>query len=189
MGPLHAAGEHYHLFDTAIGVCGVAWNGCGLTRLRLPEKDRRATEQRFRVRSATAGDPPAAVAQTIELVRHYLNGERINFSQVAVDLAQVDALNRPIYHALRAVGWGETTTYGELARRAGSPASAQTVGQAMARNPVPVIIPCHRVLASGKRIGGFSAYGGVFTKELLLALEGTRSPLLPGIAPVQRRPA
>jgi methylated-DNA-[protein]-cysteine S-methyltransferase len=173
--------DRYCLFDTAIGACGVAWSERGLTRLRLPEKDRAAIEQRLRTRSAIAADPPPEIAQTIAGIQRYLAGERIDFSGVAVDLARVDEFNRAVYNALRAVGWGETTTYGELARRAGVPGMAQAVGQAMAGNPMPVVIPCHRVLASGKRLGGFSAYGGVATKERLLALEGIVSPLLPGL--------
>ena len=73
---------------------------------------------------------------------------------------------------MRAVAWGETVTYGELAKRAGTPGTAQDVGVAMARNPVPLIIPCHRVLAAGGKIGGFSAPGRTETKERMLALEG-----------------
>ena len=79
---------------------------------------------------------------------------------------------RSIYDALRAVAWGETVTYGELARRAGAPGAAQDVGVAMARNPVPLIIPCHRVLAAGGKLGGFSAPGRTIAKERMLALEG-----------------
>jgi methylated-DNA-[protein]-cysteine S-methyltransferase len=86
--------------------------------------------------------------------------------------------------------WGQTATYGELARQVGSPGAARAVGQAMGHNPVPIIIPCHRVLAAGRKIGGFSAYGGAVTKERLLALEGVHlgdgTPLLPGLLPAGR---
>ena len=87
--------------------------------------------------------------------------------------------------AARRVGWGETTTYGALARLAGFPDAARAVGQAMGRNPLPIIIPCHRVLAAGRRAGGFSSFGGADTKRRLLALEGVLlgddAPLLPGL--------
>jgi methylated-DNA-[protein]-cysteine S-methyltransferase len=87
---------------------------------------------------------------------------------------------------MRAIGWGATTTYGELARTVGltEPQAAQDVGAAMGRNPAPIVIPCHRVLAAGRKIGGFSAYGGTVTKQRLLALEGVHfdggAPRLPG---------
>jgi methylated-DNA-[protein]-cysteine S-methyltransferase len=86
--------------------------------------------------------------------------------------------------ALRQVGWGRTTTYGEIGRAIGC-SDARDVGEAMGRNPVPVIIPCHRVLAAGNKLGGFSAHGGSATKAKLLALEGVHfdggAPRLPGL--------
>jgi methylated-DNA-[protein]-cysteine S-methyltransferase len=112
-------------------------------------------------------------------------GERIDFSAIMLDLAGVGPFHRGIYEALRRVGWGETTTYGALARQIGDPGASRAVGQAMGRNPIPVIIPCHRVLASGGKPGGFSAFGGAVTKQRLLALEGVHLdggwPLLPGL--------
>jgi methylated-DNA-[protein]-cysteine S-methyltransferase len=178
--------ERYCLFDTAIGPCGIAWTEQGLTRLQLPESDRAATEKRLRSRSGRSGPhvPPPPIAQVIAEVRRYMAGERVDFFAAAVDLMGVVPLHRQIYDALRSVGWGHTTTYGALARQLGLP-DAREVGQAMARNPVPLIIPCHRVLASGDRLGGFSAPGGAFTKERLLALEGVSldggAPRLPGL--------
>ena len=91
---------------------------------------------------------------------------------------------------MRALGWGETTTYGELAKKLGASSweGARDVGEAMGRNPVPVVIPCHRVLAAGGKLGGFSAHGGAATKAKLLALEGVQlpekhrgAPRLPGL--------
>lgn len=178
--------EQYCLFDTAIGPCGIAWTDQGLTRLQLPESDRAATERRLRSRSATSGPhvPPPMVEQVIAAIRRYMTGERVDFFATAVDLTGVAPLRRQLYDLLRAVGWGQTTTYGALARQLGLP-DARDVGQAMGRNPVPIIIPCHRVLAAGQRIGGFSAPGGTVTKERLLALEGVRldggAPRLPGL--------
>ncbi len=114
-------------------------------------------------------------------------GERIDFSGIALDLAGVGPFHRSIYEALCRVGWGETTTYGALARQAGDVGASRAVGQAMGRNPIPIIIPCHRVLASGGKPGGFSAFGGAVTKQRLLALEGVHldggAPLLPGLLP------
>jgi methylated-DNA-[protein]-cysteine S-methyltransferase len=166
--------QHYCLFETAIGACGVAWSERGVTRLQLPERSRSATESRLRGREANAraGVPPAAVRAAIRLLERYFAGEAVDLSGVALDLGAVSPFHRKIYDAARALAWGKTATYGELARRAGARDAARAVGQAMGKNPVPIIIPCHRVLAAGGKIGGFSAHGGASTKQHLLTLEG-----------------
>lgn len=177
----------YCLFDSAIGWCGLAWNEGGLVRLQLPDADRAATARhlRRRARAEEEADPSPTVAQTIADLRRYFAGEPIEFSSVPVDMSQRGVNEQAIYAALRDVGWGRTTTYGALAQAAGLSGAAREVGLAMARNPVPVVIPCHRVLAAGQKIGGFSAPGGTVTKERLLALEGVRldgdAPRLPGL--------
>jgi methylated-DNA-[protein]-cysteine S-methyltransferase len=117
------------------------------------------------------------------LLGRYFDGERIDFAGVALDLVGIGPFQRAIYDAARALAWGQTATYGDLARQEGSPGAPRAVGQAMGHNPVPIIIPCHRVLAAGRKIGGFSAYGGALTKQRLLAMEGVHlggTPLLPG---------
>lgn len=166
--------QHYCLFETAIGACGVAWSERGVTRLQLPERSRSATESRLREQGAnsSAGGPPAAVRSAIRLLKCYFVGEAVDLSGVALDLGGVSPFHRKIYDAARALAWGKTATYGELARRVGARDAARAVGQAMGKNPVPIIIPCHRVLAAGGKIGGFSAHGGADTKQRLLTLEG-----------------
>jgi methylated-DNA-[protein]-cysteine S-methyltransferase len=183
----------HHLFDTAIGPCGVAWSARGLKAVQLPQSNRTATERRLVSKSASIGPetPPAWVAAAIRDIQRYLAGEPVDFASVNVDLDGTDPFHRKVYEALRAVAWGSTTTYGALAREAGSSdwEATREVGQAMAHNPTPIVIPCHRVLAAGNKPGGFSAYGGVLTKERLLALEGVRldrarpvtAPRLPGL--------
>lgn len=175
---------HYSVFVTAIGPCGVAWNARGLTRLQLPESDEAATERRTAARSGgrRSDDPPANVVRVIDDIRRYAAGKPVDFSSVDLDLPDIDDTCRSVYEAARALRWGETATYGEIARRAGM-ADPRDVGQALSRNPIPIIIPCHRVVASGGKLGGFSAYGGTLTKERLLALEGVGAdaPRLPGL--------
>ena len=163
---------HYHVFETKLGFAGIAWNDDGIVRFRLPDPDRAAAEKQFG--KAEPADPPPAVAAVIDQAKRYFAGERIDFTPIDLDLSGVDPFRRAIYEALRRVGFGETVTYGELAKRAGAsePQAARDVGVAMARNPVPLIIPCHRVLAAGGKLGGFSAPGSVETKQHMLALEG-----------------
>jgi methylated-DNA-[protein]-cysteine S-methyltransferase len=176
---------HYCLFDTAIGPCGVAWSRLGVTRLQLPEADASATERRLSARAARASHTaPAQIDQLVADVRAYMTGARVDFASVAIDCSDVEPFWLKVYEAARAISWGHTVSYGDLAQQIGSPGAARAVGQALSRNPVPIVIPCHRVLAKGRRVGGFSAHGGVFTKERLLALEGVHveagTPLLPG---------
>lgn len=170
----HAALQ-YCLFDTAVGACGIAWSARGVARFQLPAGSAGATEQLLRRRApgAEPAEPPPAIATAIAGVKRYFAGEEIDFSSIAVDLEGQDLFFQQIYAALRRVPWGHTTTYGALAKELGAgPEAARDVGQAMAQNPVALIIPCHRVLAAGGKVGGFSGPGGATAKVRMLALEG-----------------
>jgi methylated-DNA-[protein]-cysteine S-methyltransferase len=169
--------QQYRVFETAGGFCAIAWNGTAITRFQLPTHSAEATERNLRRRlpAAAPGTPPPDVAKVIESAQRYFAGEQVDFSDVRLDLDAQDEFFRRIYAALRRVGWGRTTTYGTLAKELGAgPEAARDVGEAMARNPVPLIIPCHRVLAAGGKVGGFSAPGGSTAKIRMLELEGVR---------------
>ena len=167
----------YCLFETPLGTCGIAWrepadsaSHAVVTAVQLPEATPRATESRFARRSDPSLPPPEIVA-VIEGIRRHLGGEVQDFRSVEVDLGDV-AFFRRVYEAAREIPPGQTRTYGEIARAVGQPHRAQEVGRAMAKNPAPILIPCHRVAAAGGKPGGFSAHGGRATKSKLLALEG-----------------
>ena len=98
-------------------------------------------------------------------------------------MERVPDFHRRVYQVARTIPPGKTLTYGDVARRLGDPGAAQAVGQALGRNPFAIIVPCHRVVAAGGRIGGFSANGGAATKRRILAIEGADkdAPMLPGI--------
>ncbi|MBX4909254.1 MULTISPECIES: methylated-DNA--[protein]-cysteine S-methyltransferase [Rhizobium] len=167
--------HHYLIFETAGGFCGIAWSDAGIARFQLPTKTAEATERLLlrRLPDAQPGAPTPEVVETVAAVRRYFQGEETDFSGVELDLADQNDFFRDIYAAARRVGWGSTTTYGALARELGAgPEAARDVGQAMAKNPVALIIPCHRVLAAGGKIGGFSAPGGSSSKARMLELEG-----------------
>jgi methylated-DNA-[protein]-cysteine S-methyltransferase len=171
------AAQHYHVFETAMGFCAIAWSDAGVARFQLPTKNAESAERLLRRRAydAEPAAPPEDVAAVVEAAKRYFAGEEMDFSQVQLDLAGEDAFFARIYDALRRVGWGRTTTYGALAKEVGAGReAARDVGEAMARNPAPLIIPCHRVLAAGGKIGGFSAPGGSKTKARMLELEGVR---------------
>lgn len=160
----------FHVFATPIGPCAIVWTDAGIVRFQLPER----TEEEARARLAGHAEarPPAWLKETVRRVLLHLEGEAQPFATEKLDLAGVPPFHAKVYEALRGVGPGQTVTYKELAARAGSAGALRAVGQAMAKNPIPLLVPCHRVLAAGDRPGGFSAYGGRVTKTRLLALEG-----------------
>ena len=169
--------HHYLIFETAAGFCGIAWNGIGITRFQLPARTAKAAERALlrRTPDAERGVPAAKVAEAVATAQRYFEGEATDFSEFRLDLGAQDPFFERIYEATRRVGWGRTTTYGALAKELGTgPEAARDVGQAMATNPVALIIPCHRVLAAGGKIAGFSAPGGSAAKKRMLALEGVR---------------
>lgn len=169
--------QRYLIFATASGFCGMAWSSAGIGRFLLPVNAAEECERVMRRRAPRAepGVPPPAVSEAITGARGYFEGHETDFAHLVLDLSREDAFCQRVYAALRRVGWGQTTTYGALAKDLGcGPEAARAVGQAMARNPMPLIIPCHRVLAAGGKVGGFSAPGGASTKLQMLGLEGVQ---------------
>lgn len=174
----------YTLFATAVGACGIAWGERGILGVQLPESNSTATLScllRKQGGDATAGVPPADVQRTIDDMTALLNGERRELRHARLDFTRLPAFFCVVYDVVRRIPPGQTLTYGEVAARCGDAGvgAARTVGQAMARNPFPIIVPCHRVLAAHGKAGGFSAHGGVTTKLRLLAIEGTGTLSLP----------
>ncbi len=165
-------------FDTPAGACGLAWSDAGLTRVRPFEESVASAAARVSKQGATVvpeTEAPPHIAAVIAALRTFHTGAPTAFDDVALDFTRLSDFEAGLYRALRAVRWGETVSYGELARRTGADTSAaRAVGLAMGRNPWPVIVPCHRVLTSEGKLGGFSAPGGRRTKSALLAREGVR---------------
>lgn len=174
----------FHLFETAFGWIGIGWTDKGICRIQLPERDRASTERRLRrtLPYAEESPPTPVIGGAIEAIGRYFSGETVDFSGLPLDLPAGDAFRLAIWQAARNLGHGETTTYGALAVQAGHGGMARETGEALGRNPVPIIVPCHRILAAGGKLGGFSAPGGAATKERLLVLEHA----LPQPAPVRQ---
>ncbi|HTV70586.1 MAG TPA: methylated-DNA--[protein]-cysteine S-methyltransferase [Rhizobiaceae bacterium] len=165
-----------HIFETALGWMAVTWSAEGLTRVWLPERERESVLRRVEKREANLPDAPLSpvIAAVVESLKSYAAGEEVDFSTVPLDLSGIDDFRLAIYDAAKALHYGETVTYGELAKRAGHPGLARETGAALGQNPLPIVVPCHRILAAGNKIGGFSAPGGSRTKEKMLAMEGVR---------------
>jgi methylated-DNA-[protein]-cysteine S-methyltransferase len=165
----------YTLFETSIGVCGLAWNARGITGVQLPEDDASGTRSRIarRFPQGSEAPPPPAIQAVIADVTALLQGEARDLSHIRLDLEDVPELHRRVYEVALGIPPGRLLTYGEVASRVGVD-NARLIGQALGRNPFPIIVPCHRVVAAGGKLGGFSAHGGGDTKRRLLAIENAR---------------
>ncbi|WP_437571851.1 methylated-DNA--[protein]-cysteine S-methyltransferase [Sorangium sp. So ce542] len=161
------------LFDTAIGRCGIAWGARGVALLQLPEGREEGTRARLleRMPGALEAPPPPDVRRAIDGIAALLRGEASDLSGVPLDMERVPPFHRRVYEVARTIPPGATLTYGDIAARLGSVGAARAVGQALGRNPFAILVPCHRVLAAGGKVGGFSADGGVTTKLRLLEIE------------------
>lgn len=166
----------FTIFDTAIGACGIAWSARGIFAVQLPEASAAFTRARLikRYPQALEAAPPPSVRRAIDGVVALLAGQARDLTDIAIDDDDTPEFNKRVYAVTRAIPPGQTMTDGEVAERLGDKALSRAVGQALGENPVPIIMPCHRVLAAGGKSGGFSAAGGVATKLQLLTIEGAQ---------------
>jgi methylated-DNA-[protein]-cysteine S-methyltransferase len=166
----------YALFETPIGTCAIAWSEAGISGFQLPEASPASTARRIRDRhGAEEADPPEEVRTAMADVVALLEGEDRDLLDIHVDLGDAPEFHRRVYEIARKIPPGSTMTYGEIASRLGDPGAARAVGQALGKNPVAVIVPCHRVLAAGGRAGGFSAHTGTRLKLRMLEIERRHS--------------
>ena len=168
------SGHSFAIFDTSIGRCGIAWGPRGINSVQLPMGSEDKTRARIRQRHGDLAEapPPAEVQRAIDGIVELLAGKPNDLADVVLDLDGVPEFNRGVYDIARRIPPGQTLTYGDIARKLGGGELSRDVGQALGRNPCPIVVPCHRVLAAGGKPGGFSANGGVVTKLKMLAIEG-----------------
>ena len=164
----------FALFDTAIGRCGVAWSARGLTGVLLPDATDEIAARRFarRVPGIAAAPPTEAAAEAMARIAAFLAGTPDDFATLLLDEQGVGAFELAVYRETRAIPAGSTSTYGAVATALGDISESRRVGQALGRNPWPIVVPCHRVTGADGWMGGFSAPGGRSTKLKLLELEG-----------------
>jgi methylated-DNA-[protein]-cysteine S-methyltransferase len=163
----------YALFETSLGPCALVWGPAGIRAACLPEATPAALVARIEDRhpGAAPGAVPPDIAHAVALLARLLTGEHVDLTPVQLDMAGIPAFHRRVYDDIRRIPPGATLTYGQVSQRLNAPGSARAVGQALAANPFLLIVPCHRVLATGGAMGGFSAHGGTDTKRRLLAIE------------------
>jgi methylated-DNA-[protein]-cysteine S-methyltransferase len=165
--------ESFALFETAIGTGGIAWTERAVIGMELPEPEAARVRAKLRRRFPRGLEVPPTpeMALVIDRVAALLRGEPADLSAVELDMASVPPFDRQVYTVARTIPPGQTLSYGDIARRLGDARLAREVGQALAQNPFPIVVPCHRVIAVGGKLGGFSARGGVRTKQRLLEIE------------------
>src|SRR5258708_16049376 len=164
--------QQFAIFEPAIGCCGPAWGPRGINAVQLPMSNEDKTRARIRQRYGDIAEapPPPEVQSAIDGIVELLAGKPNDLSDVVLDLDDVPEFNRAVYDIARTIPPGKTMTYGDIAKRLGGVELSRDVGQALGRNPCPIVVPCHRVLAAGGKPGGFSANGGVTTQLKILAI-------------------
>jgi methylated-DNA-[protein]-cysteine S-methyltransferase len=168
---MHAMTTSMATFETALGRCGVRWTDAGIVSVLLPSTKLDRLDAPC---IDDASEVPAFVRAAIDGMTAVLAGDARDLRDIPLDQHAIDAFRRSVFAATRDIPPGTTRSYGELARAVGlePPFGAREVGAALASNPTPIIVPCHRVLAANGALHGFSAPGGLATKRRMLELEG-----------------
>ncbi len=158
-------------WQSSLGWMAVLWGPGGVRRIAFGHASQAAARRAIEVSGHPQTPLPTAAEELTQRLLAYADGQSVDFQDVPVDLPAATAFQRRVYAACRRIPWGRTRTYAQLAASVSSPAAARAVGTCMARNPVPLVVPCHRVVGSGGGLGGFSAPGGTRLKRRLLDLE------------------
>ena len=162
----------YVIFKTKWGYFGLAGTKSALFRTHLPGPEPKKIEFRLLKNLPCAQFDDTFFKILQKQIAAYFEGSCVNFSpDIPVVLDGVGGFSREVLTACREIKFGQRITYSGLAQKAGRPAASRAVGNALAQNPLPLIIPCHRVLRTNGKMGGFSAPGGISFKKRLLALE------------------
>ncbi|MFA5206360.1 MAG: methylated-DNA--[protein]-cysteine S-methyltransferase [Lentisphaeria bacterium] len=174
MRPTVVPSSHPVFRATPFGVVAVLWapgrDGAEVCRLWLPRPERLAREAVAAVCPGVPAAGCAAISALLDQVEALLNGAAVSFTLGGLRLDRCSAFQQRILRATHAIPRGRVSTYRLLARQAGAPGGARAAGMALAANPFPLVIPCHRVVRSGGALGGYG--GGAAMKRALLALEG-----------------
>jgi methylated-DNA-[protein]-cysteine S-methyltransferase len=166
----------FTIFETKWGYFGLAFADKKLLRTVLPAAKRERVGEQLLKNLPFAQYDRNLFKAVQKYIADYFEGECVDFSTLPVVLDGFSAFARRVLTACRNIRFGRTVTYGQLAKMAGKPGAARAVGRVLAKNPMPLIIPCHRVIGSNGSLGGFSAQGGLKLKKRLLKLETIAKP-------------
>ncbi len=166
-------------FSTSLGICAIAWNRAGIVSFCLPEASENYMQMRLKKitgSNSASKSLPLWVKKLIRKVKAHINSNLQDFLDIPLNLKGCTDFQLSVYYIAQKIPAGKVITYGELAEAIGRPKAARAVGNALGKNPIPLIIPCHRIIASSGKLGGFSTYGGLRMKKALLASEGVYLP-------------
>jgi O-6-methylguanine DNA methyltransferase len=167
--------ESWLIFPTALGYCGISWRAQGVTAFMLPEAAPVRMQKELQTITGvkkTATTLPAWICALAQQIKLHMQGKSQDFSAVPVVVDHATDFMRAVYQEAQRIPSGSVISYAQLAERLGKPGAVRAVGTALGKNAIPLIIPCHRIITTSGKIGGFSANGGIAAKEILLACEG-----------------
>jgi len=165
--------SYYAAWPTAWGAMGGVAGKAGIRRIVLPHYRLDDLRELLAWEHPGAIEDAAPFERLIELARRYFNGKRTDFGPIDCDLPSPGSFSGMVYRACRKIPYARTLSYSDLAREIGREDAARAVATAMSKNPIPLVVPCHRVIYADGRAGGFSAEGGAALKQRMLELEST----------------
>jgi len=162
----------YSIFKTKIGWCGLLRSEKGILRLFIgcPKREQLLKQILHDFGNSVVKAP--ATGEIINRIKRYCSGEKVIFDKCVVDWSLLTPFQQRVFKEAMKIPCGAVETYSGLARKSGCPNGSRAVGNALAKNPFPLVVPCHRIIRGDGRLGGFSAWGGITLKEKLLKLEG-----------------
>jgi len=165
---------HYAIFQVSWGWVGVLGTDKGLLRITLPKNSKSDALNELYLESSDASEDEATFSDLADKLKRYFKGEEVDFTNIAISMELLPSFEQAALQAAASIPYGQTVSYGELAARAGRPKAVRAAGQAMKRNPLPIIVPCHRVIKANGTIGGYN--GKPELKQQLLRHEGVEIP-------------
>jgi methylated-DNA-[protein]-cysteine S-methyltransferase len=165
---------YYEIFRTSLGYMGTVGQSGALLQLFFNYSDRPSIEAALLPLLPTKAQQSNWYPDLADRLRRYADGHVADFSDIPVKLVHTTPFSQRVMDLVQAIPYGQQMTYGQLAQAAGNPGAARAVGSVMRKNPVPLVVPCHRVVRNGGTIGAYSAPGGGDTKRQLLAMECRR---------------
>lgn len=165
----------FRILQTPLGHAAIVTTRRGLRRVYTPQRSLESLRRSIRREFPDATENPRLAPDTANALRRYFNGQPVTFDTKNIDWAHAGDFRRAVWKACSRIPYGQTVSYAELAELAGKPGAARAVGTAMRTNPLPIIVPCHRVLRSDGSLGGYSAPDGVRLKRRLLDLEAANA--------------